>query len=200
MSHLLETIKVKDGKIYNIDYHSERFNRSRKELYSIGLAVDLRDKIIVPAFAHKGLFKCRIEYNEHIRKIEFIPYEIKSIGSLRLVEAMDYEYNYKYLDRKGIDSLLAKKYDCDDILIVKDGYLCDSSYANIVLRADNDIWYTPSTVLLAGTKRKSLLDSGLIKDIEITPASLRKFKELRLINSMLDIDDTESIPVNKICF
>lgn len=200
MSRLFESVKVLDGNIFNIDYHTERFNRARKDLYKIGLGVDLRDKIIIPAFAQKGFFKCRIEYDEHIRKIEFFPYMIPEIKSLRLVEAEGFDYKYKYLDRSDIENLFDKRYACDDILIVKDGNICDTSFANIVLRGDNDVWLTPSSYLLDGTKRKSLLESGLIKEMEITPASLRKFREVRLINSMLDIQDTESIAVDKICF
>ncbi len=200
MSLLVETIKVKDGRLFGIDYHSNRFNKTRKDLFNAGPAVDLQDKIIIPAYARQGLFKCRIEYNEHIRKLDFLPYEIKGIRTLRLVEAGDLDYRYKYINRSGIDSLLEQKNGCDDILIIKDGRITDTSYANIILRADDGIWYTPSSYLLRGTKREYLLDSGLIKEKDITPAGLKRFRELRLINSMLDIDDTSSIPVRTICF
>ncbi|MDZ7738284.1 MAG: aminotransferase class IV [Bacteroidales bacterium] len=200
MSLLVETIKVKDGRLFNIEYHSNRFNKTRKDLFNTGPAVDLQDKIIIPAYARQGLFKCRIEYNDHIRKLDFLPYEIKRIRTLRLVEAGDLEYRYKYLNRSGIDSLMEQKGSCDDILIIKDGRITDTSYANIIVRGNDGIWYTPSSYLLRGTKREYLLDNGLIKEKDITPAGLKRFRELRLINSMLDIDDTSSIPVRTICF
>ncbi|MDZ7739956.1 MAG: aminotransferase class IV [Bacteroidales bacterium] len=200
MSLLVETIKVKDGRLFNIEYHSNRFNKTRKDLFNTGPAVDLQDKIIIPAYARQGLFKCRIEYNDHIRKLDFLPYEIKMIRTLRLVEAGDLEYRYKYLNRSGIDSLMEQKGSCDDILIIKDGRITDTSYANIIVRGNDGIWYTPSSYLLRGTKREYLLDNGLIKEKDITPAGLKRFRELRLINSMLDIDDTSSIPVRTICF
>ena len=90
--------------------------------------------------------------------------------------------------------------ECDDILIVKNGRITDTSYANIVVRGSDNTWYTPSTYLLNGTRRQSLLDRGIIKEREITPASLRKFRELHLINSMINIADTAGIPVRSICF
>jgi len=200
MSLLVETIKISDGIFFNIDYHNDRFNRSRKELFGTGISLDLRNSLEIPAYAMKGLFKCRIEYNEHIRSIEFKPYQIASVRTLRMVEAGDLEYNYKYIDREGIRKLMEQKYECDDILIVKEGRVTDTSYANIVVRGRENIWYTPSTYLLAGTKRAYLLDKGIIREREITPASLRKFRELRLINSMIDLNDTTGIPVRSICF
>ncbi|TFH38249.1 MAG: hypothetical protein E4G95_04020 [Bacteroidia bacterium] len=200
MSLLVETLKIKDGIIFNIDYHSDRFNRSRKELFGTGLHLNLHDSLIVPAYAMKGMFKCRVEYNEHIRNIEFLPYEMPVIRSLRMVEAGNIDYSYKYINRDGINSLFDQRYECDDILMVKEGRVTDTSYANIVVRGRDNVWYTPATFLLQGTKRAYLLDRGLIKEREITPASLRKFRELRLINSMIDISDTPGIPIRTICF
>lgn len=200
MSLLVETIKVKEGRLYNIDYHSERYNRSRRELFGAGLKDDLTSKIIIPAYAGKGVYKCRIEYDDHIRKIEFIKYEIRPVESLRMVEAGDLVYDHKFIERGGIDRLMKNRDSCDDILIVKDGYITDTSYANIVVRDNDNKWFTPSTCLLKGTKRSSLIDRGLIEEVDITPASLRKYKELRLINSMIDINDTQGIEISTICF
>jgi len=200
MSLLVETIKVKDGMAVNMDYHSYRFNKTRKELFGYGPPVDLQEKIIIPAYAGKGIFKCRIEYDDHIRKVDFLPYKPKSIRTLKLVEAGGVEYNYKFINREGINALLEQKNGCDDILIIKDGRLTDTSYSNIIVRGNDNIWYTPSTYLLRGTKRENLLNRGVIKEKEITPAGLKRFHELRLINSMLDIDDTDSIAVRGICF
>jgi 4-amino-4-deoxychorismate lyase len=200
MSLLVETIKVNGGRLYNIDYHSDRYNRSRKELFGTGLKSDLTSKIIIPAYAKKGLFKCRIEYDDHIRKIEFLKYELKETRSLRLVEAGDLRYDFKYIERGGIEKLLKSKEGCDDILIIKDGRITDTSYANIVVKDNDNRWFTPSSYLLPGTKRAYLLDKGTIAETEITPASLRKYEELRIINSMIDISDTEGIPVESICF
>ncbi len=200
MSLLVETIKLKDGRLYNTDYHSARFNLTRRNLYGIGLPVDLGTQIVIPAYATKGLFKCRIEYDEHIRSIEFHPYEIRRVRTLRLVEAGETEYPYKYANRQAIDKLFGERMGCDDILIVKNGRITDTSYSNIVLLGKDNKWYTPSTYLLPGTKRAYLLDRGVISEREVTPASMRRYLGVRLINAMIDIEDTEGIPVRSICF
>lgn len=200
MSLLVETIKVKDGRLYNIDYHSDRFNITRRELFDIRLKIDLTRNLVIPAFAQKGVFKCRIEYDDNIRSITFIPYEMREVNTLRLVEAGDTVYPYKYIVRAGLNKLFDTRGGCDDVLIVKDGHITDTSYSNIVVKDGEGKWFTPSTFLLPGTKRKYLIDNKKVAEVELTPASLRKYKELRLINSMIDINDTEGIPVKSICF
>ena len=200
MSLLVETIKVKDGRLYNIDYHSERFNFTRRVLFGIRLKVELTRKLVIPAYAQKGIFKCRIEYDEHIRSINFLPYEIRDVNTLRLVEAGDTVYPYKYIERAGLNKLFDTRGGCDDVLIVKDGHITDTSYSNIIVKDSEGNWFTPTTYLLPGTKRKYLIDTNKVTEVEITPASLRKYTELRLINSMIDINDTAGIPVKSICF
>jgi len=74
----------------------------------------------------------------------------------------------------------------------------DSSYANVVFRDLNGNWVTPSTYLLPGTKRASLLEMGLINETIITYRDINKYTEVKLINAMIGIDDTEGIPVGNI--
>jgi len=57
---------------------------------------------------------------------------------------------------------------------------------------------TPDSCLLKGTRRSLLLDKGLIREERVTVSDIKKFTEARLINAMIDIDDSESIPVNNI--
>ncbi len=200
MSLLIETIKVKDGRIYNCNNHNERFNRTRKKLFGIGSPIDLSNKIVIPVNASKGLFKCRITYDSQIRDIEFIPYSFRSIVTIRIVEAGKLDYSFKFINREGLDKLFSQRFGCDDILIVKNGKITDTYYANVVLKGENNIWYTPSSFLLPGTKRAYLLDKGCIVETEVTPTSLHHFKELRLINSMIDISDTMGISISNISF
>ena len=65
-----------------------------------------------------------------------------------------------------MNSLFQIRQDKDDILIVKNGLLTDTSIANIALYDGND-WYTPLHPLLKGTKRAELLDKGVLKEKEI---------------------------------
>jgi 4-amino-4-deoxychorismate lyase len=59
-------------------------------------------------------------------------------------------------------------------------------------------WFTPETFLLNGTRRSGLLKTGKIKMAPICVNDLRNYSEVKLINAMLGIDDTEGIPVSNI--
>jgi 4-amino-4-deoxychorismate lyase len=197
MCLLVETIKSEDGRLINLEFHSERMRRTLYDLFRIQRKIDLAGLISVPSRAGKGVFKCRLEYNKsEIGKPEFIPYTQKPVKSLKIVEANTISYDYKFADRKSIISLLGKKDKCDDILIIKNGFITDSSYANVIFRDFSGVWHTPSTFLLPGTRRASLLHRGRIRETVINIRDLEKYVDVKLINAMLDIDDTEGIPVN----
>jgi 4-amino-4-deoxychorismate lyase len=96
----------------------------------------------------------------------------------------DIDYRFKYADRRRLQSLFARRGDCDDVLIVRNGLLTDTSYCNIVLYDGQD-WWTPDTPLLPGTARQRLLDEGLIRERRIRVEDLPRFEHIRLINAML---------------
>ena len=198
MSRLVETIRTEDGQLLNIGFHNERLIRSLYDVFGFKTQINLKKLITVPEAANKGIFKCRVEYDREIRKIEFLPYSIKPVRSLKLVEDNDIDYRYKFVNRSAIDRLMEGRGECDDILIVKNGFITDSSYANVVLLDQSGGWITPSTFLLPGTRRASLLKNGLIKETLITYADLKKYTEVKLINAMLGIGDTEGIPVGNL--
>ena len=51
------------------------------------------------------------------------------------------EYNYKWEDRSQLDALYAKRENVDDILIVKNGLITDTLYANIAFEKSGQ-WFT----------------------------------------------------------
>jgi 4-amino-4-deoxychorismate lyase len=197
MCQLLETIRIKDRKPQNIEYHNERLNKSRKELFNCTDFIDIRYLIQVPE-SFKDLYCiCRVIYSKTIEWIEYLPYSIKPVQSLKMVHVKDMNYNYKYTDRSCFDDLLIQKENCDEILIIKDGFITDTSFSNIVLFDGKD-WITPSFPLLKGTKREKLLKEHLIIEKEVTISDLKMFKELRLINAMIDIVNSPSIGIKNI--
>ena len=198
MSQLVEAIRVENGVLQNIGRHSERMNRSIRELFNNTISVNLEETITVPAYAKAGIYKCRVEYDEYIRKIDFVPYEIAQIKTLRFVEDDTIQYRYKYIDRQQLEEAYAKRGLCDDVIIVRKGMITDSSYANVIALDSKGRWHTPTTFLLEGTKRAELLNRGKIKAVVLTPARLRRYKEVRLINAMRGIDETEGIPTDSI--
>ena len=84
--------------------------------------------------------------------------------------------------------LLQEKGSCDDILITQNGMITDTSYSNVVL-SDGIRYYTPKTYLLNGTCRQRLIAEGKVIPIDISVDDLFSFKELFLINAMLDLEE-----------
>ncbi|MBK8348820.1 MAG: hypothetical protein IPL08_14840 [Saprospiraceae bacterium] len=75
---MVESIKILNGRIYNLRLHEERANLTRKQLYGLSRALDLRSNIIIPEEYKKGLVKCRIIYREAVHQVSFQPYQKES--------------------------------------------------------------------------------------------------------------------------
>lgn len=170
-------------------------NRSRLELFESNAPISLSEKIKVPAFAEKGLFKCRVEYAEQVEKVEFLLYEIRKIESLRIVEGGDIDYRLKYADRFRLLLLFEKRKHADDIIIIKNGLVTDSFYANLAF-LKNGVWLTPEMPLLPGVQRQFLLSEKVIQPAKITQKDITAFEKIRIFNAMIrweDELDVESI-------
>lgn len=161
-----------------------------------GSELDLATHLKNVGHPSAGKYKCRVLYKKQIESVEFIPYEIKSIQSLKVVYDHTIEYPHKFEDRSKIQSLFEQRQYCDDVLIVKNGFVTDASYSNIIF-FDGHRWITPDTPLLRGTMRQFLLDTAEIKQEPVTVQDIPSFKTFRLINAMLGFDGPE-IEVSRI--
>jgi len=180
-SALLETIRIEAGKAQHLKYHNRRFNASRKALFGIEEKTDLSSFISPP---DGGLYRCRIIYDHSIRRIEYLPYTPMLPHTIALAES-DIDYSHKYAERKP----LADLYDtvavpCDDILVIKEGLLTDTTIANIAFRQGGR-WYTPEKPLLNGTTRQRLTETGFLTPREIAPDEIGHFDGFALMNAML---------------
>ena len=193
----IEVVKVKDGVFVDAQPHINRIFRTTSHFFIEPLIVDLIDKMI-PVDLRKGIVKCRIVYNSEIVSIEFEPYKMRSIGSLAIVEDATIDYSYKYLNRDHINKLFALREKCDDILIVKNSLVTDTSYSNVVFKDTKGKLYTPTSNLLAGTKRQSLLQKGVIQEKEIHANDIRSYIGVYLINAMIDIQDNLLIGIDSV--
>ena len=133
-----------------------------------------------------------------IREVQVLPYRERPISTLKLVVDDSIDYRYKYADRGSLENLLLLKGDCDDILIVKNGCISDTSFTNIVFQAADGSWVTPDTPLLRGTMLQFLLKEGKISEKRIMLENLAEYTKARLINCMLDLDSSPSIPIKSI--
>jgi 4-amino-4-deoxychorismate lyase len=188
MYQLIETIKITDGQFQNLPYHNVRLNKARRELFSCEDEIDIALFVSIPVEATKGVYKCTVTYNENILGAQFQPYTIRKINTLKLVVNNEIDYSYKYTDRMNLNKLLKQKGECDEIIIVKNGLITDTSYTNLVFY-DGKKWLTPNSPLLKGTKREKLLSEGLIEEAKINADYLTKFSKLALINAMIELGD-----------
>lgn len=197
MSLLIESIKILNGRIYNLQRHASRMQRSRMALLQKDISpIDLRSHVVVPDKMRIGLVKCRLVYGECVEEITFKPYEAQVSNTIKLVTHNDIDYQYKYSNRNLINDLYAAKGDCDDIIIVKNNMLTDSSYSNIALLQDG-AWYTPATCLLAGTRRQQLIEQGRLQVVDISVDDLKNYEKVSLINAMMGLNQV-TIPIHSI--
>ncbi len=193
----LESIRYHNGYFENIKYHQERINTTLTNHFGKEVEINLGeelDQAEIPV--DNSLYKCRVLYDQKILEVEFVPYNLPDIRSLKLVYDDEISYRYKNVNRKKIEQLFMQKGEADDILIVKNRMLTDTSYANIVC-LKNKVWYTPSKPLLEGTRRAALLDAGQIKATEITTNDLKYFEKIRLINAMIRFGDEVDVIVGE---
>lgn len=190
MSRLIETIRLFDGEFNNLRYHELRMDHSLKQLYGLTAKTELYPFLNALVYPQKGLYKCRILYDHQSRIPEFLPYTFKPVASLKIVKDDAILYDHKYANRSSINQLMKRKSECDDILIIKQGYVTDSSYANIAFKREGK-WYTPHSYLLKGTMRESLLESGKVIEDEIKVGDIPNFEKFKLINAMLGFEGKE---------
>jgi 4-amino-4-deoxychorismate lyase len=196
MCLLIETIKVEGCALQNAAFHNERFNRSRRELFGIQQKSLLEDLIILPADLPLGKIKCRVVYSREIKSIAFSPYRLRKLQTLQIVEDDSIDYAYKFEDRQHLEKL-TQSITADDILIVRNGLITDTSYANIIFW-DGIKWITPTSPLLCGTMRSKLLQEGKIQCDELKKSDLSLFKSARIINAMIGLDESPSISIKNI--
>mgnify|MGYP000872165625 CR=1 FL=1 len=197
MTKFIETVLIEDGTVCHLDYHSRRYARTLQHHFLHGKAEEFNRYVKnvlagEPMSISKGIFKLRVIYSDKPLSYTLEPYQSKEIKTLKLVEDDSIDYNFKYENRCSIERLLSLRGECDDILIVKNGYITDTSYCNIIFEKDGQL-FTPSTPLLAGTKRERLINTGTIKEEKIRPCDIRRYDKVYLINSMLDFVQVEKI-------
>lgn len=196
MCLLIETIRIDNGKPLNMDYHQARLNDAMKFHFNQSDPLKLPDHISCPAELQKGIVKCRVLYNRDIQSITYESYPLRLIQSLALVYDDSIEYAWKYADRSKFE-IIKRNIWADDVLIVKNGLITDTSFSNIVL-FDGQKWLTPRTPLLKGTRREMLLKTGKLYEADISSKDLPTFAEARIINAMIDIFDHPAIAVDAI--
>jgi len=197
MCLLIETLKIFQGKILNLAYHNARFNKTQSELFGNKKQIDLGQFINLKGLNYQSIYLCRVTYNTEIIKIEFESYVPKEINTIKLIDANNINYNYKFKDRLALN-LLENEANTDAVLIVKNGEITDFSFANVVFFTTTNEAFTPLNPLLKGTTRDRLIAENKLKELVIKVVDLHLFNRIKPINAMLDFEKTPFIDVKNI--
>jgi len=198
MYPLFESLCVQNGIILNSKWHEKRFQRAYLKYFGKSAYFNLLDEISIPKKFKTGNVKLRILYGEKGRETQFEIYKLQKINTVKLVQVSSLNYPLKLRQREKLNTLFEQRGSCDDVIIVRDGQITDSSYANLIF-FDGDKWITPKKPLLEGTCRARLLANGKIKMANLGVKELKHFKGLKLINAMRDMGQ-ELIPMNGIIY
>jgi len=177
-----ETIKCEDNEVFNLEYHNKRIANT------ISLNINLQEYIYPTS---NELLRCKVIYNEEgIEDVQYFKYKKREISSFKLVFCDEIEYSKKYLDRSSLDNLYLQKEIADEIMIIKNGLVTDTSISNIAV-FDGTNWITSKKPLLYGTTRARLIDEKRIFEKDISLDMLKSAKKISLMNAMIDFDILE---------
>lgn len=197
MSQFIETIRVNRGRPENLKMHEQRMRKTVAHHFDTTLQFSLEDHLSEIKFSESQLIKCTITYNTELVKTKITPYTKKKVIKLKCVYDNHIEYNFKDADRNHINTLYSRKEACQDILIIKNGKITDTSYCNVALLKE-DKWYTPKSSLLDGTQREKLLQSNTISKLEIHISEIKQFQKIALFNAMIPWEERIEINIDNI--
>lgn len=185
MYPLLESIRLIDGKIELLAYHQVRMEYSYLNYYNKKCPFVLYDILKNYDLPNTGTNKIRFLYNEKGYYLEVVPYSPKDIKTLQIVFDDTIQYGLKYTARTPLNNLYELRKDSDDVLIIKQKMITDTTYCNILLRGKDKQWYTPEHCLLKGVQRAKLIRENKIKERPIGIFNLQEYTHFMLINSMM---------------
>ncbi len=196
MSRFIESIKVEDQKIFLKELHQKRMNDTFAYFGKV-CKIDIYSLFLNLEHDEDGLYKFRIEYDlENNFKTQIIPYAISELDDFELVIDNEIDYSFKSADRTQLQKLKDKSH-ADEVIIVKNNQITDTSYSNLLFLKDKT-WFTPKSYLLNGVMRQNLLLSKEIKETEISLDNIKEFTHFQLINALNDFDDMFIYPIEKI--
>lgn len=178
---LFETIRVLDGVAERVALHRERAERScGRALPQLETAVAMA----VESLPRRGEFRLHVSYDAGgVASMTATPYGLRCLRRLRVVEA-EVNYPFKDEDRSALDALRRRCSDADEVLILRGGWVTDTTFSNVLL-GEPGHWVCPSHYLLRGTRRESLLRAGVVELRPLRAEDLKGFRFISLINAML---------------
>lgn len=187
MNRFIETLCILDGNAMYLPWHQARVDLTFRLCMSYAKPFSIEAILVnqhdIPA---SGKVKCTIEYGPDTVAVRSMYYEPRAIKSLKLIEIpQGFDYRFKYADRNMIDRLYTWRGEADDILMTRNGWITDTSYANIAFLKNNR-WYTPAQPLLAGTTWKRLMREGVLIARPIHQSEISGFERFKIFNALND--------------
>jgi len=181
---LFETIKI-DKIAQNLPYHQKRVDFTYKNFFKKKSLLNL-EQILQNAPSDK-IYRAKIIYNKNgLQEFKYHLYKRKEIDSIALIEAPNIDYKYKYFNRE-IFKKFSILYMADEYLITQNGFLTDTTIANIALFDPcKKEWHTPKKTILKGTTRERHLEQNKIIEKEIHYKNFKNYSKIALLNAMVD--------------
>lgn len=196
MFPLFESIRIEKGKAQLVALHQERMEKSL-QLLGKKLEFSLINCVEKQSFDINKIYKLRLSYNEKDYSVDITEYKQRKIERLHIIEDNSIDYSLKYSNRTAIEKHMKKRGKAEDIIIVKNNEITDTSFSNLIF-FDGKTWQTPKNPLLKGVMRKYLLEKGIIHEKKIHPKELTTFDSFMLINAMLPFDFKRKLPISAI--
>jgi 4-amino-4-deoxychorismate lyase len=160
---------------------------------------DIRKYIKLNQIDRELIYKYRIVYGINSLYTQIEKYSVKKIESLKVVVDNDIRYDFKYADRDNINVLYSQKDKADDILIVKNEKITDTSFCNIAL-LNSESWFTPRSPLLNGIMREKLVEQNIISIKDININELDRYSKIALFNAMIPWENKICLSIENIHF
>ena len=196
MSLLFESICVLNGRVLNPKWHELRYHSAYSKLFGESPKKSLLAGLQIPIEFQTGKVKLKIIYGQNQKEFSFQRYQTQKIERLKVVHHNKLDYSLKYSERQTLNELFTLKENCDDVLIIKNGEITDTSYGNVVF-FDGTNWITPKNPLLKGTCRARLISDGKVSEQVISVEDLKSLKVVKVINAMRDLEQ-KMIPIENI--
>ncbi|WP_323587306.1 aminotransferase class IV family protein [Aliarcobacter butzleri] len=183
-----ETIKCEDFEVFNLDYHQKRVANT------IGLNINLQEYINPIS---EELLRCKLIYDENgVVDVLYFPYKKREIKSFKIIFDNEIEYSKKYLNRVKLDELYEKRDHCDEVIIINNEIVTDTTIANIAIFYENS-WITSKNCLLGGTTRARLLEEKKLIEKDITLDMLKNTSKVALMNAMIGFDEIKDFKIKE---
>ena len=177
-----ETIKCDDFEVFNLDYHCKRVANT------VGLNINLNEYIYPPS---SKLLKCKVTYDDSgVLDVQYDEYKKRKIKSFKIIHNNEISYNKKFVNREDLNTLFEQRKNNDEIIIVKNNIVTDTSIANIAIFFEG-IWITSKSYILSGTTRTRLINENKLTQKDISLEMLQNAKKIALMNAMIGFDIKE---------